>query len=281
MTFVAREIQTIIDEMVIDKEARTELVTLDNPSNAAIWLNLLSMFAAECFIVESEFEDLETDLNLRALEIPVGTLSWYAAETKFFQYGDSLVVIDGVPQYSVVDETKRIVEVSSATLQSGFVLIKAAKLDVDDIPEPLSSIEKTALEQYWIEKRFAGESITIISQEGDVLKIIATIEVDGLKIATTGESQTEPGVYPVEDAILNYLKNLNFNGRFYRAQLENAIQAVDGVSNIVINTLQAKVTGGVDYVNILTASGQSYLAVAGYLIEDPDNLLRDTLIYTL
>ena len=285
----ARDIQTIIDEMITDIESRTDLYDatgmdpekLTNPSNASIWYNLLGLFAAEAHILESEMETLENELESRKLEIPVGTPKWHADESKNFQYGDTLIVINGVPQYSTEDPLAKIVEVASATEQSGVVLIKAAKLDIDGNPEPLDALELSGFNQYWTKKRFAGTSISIISQPGDEMKIYGRIYVDGQKISDSGESQTDPGVYPVEDAIKDYFKNLDFNGKFRVLNLIDAIQEVDGVYNVVLTSCMVKAYTGSTYLNVMSASDQSYITVSGYLIEDSIDLLRDTLEYII
>jgi len=285
--FTARDIQEILDDMITDIESRTDLydatgadpTKLTNPSNASKWYNLLGLFATSAHIVENEFEDLETDLEARKLEIPVGTLRWHAAETLVYQHGDSLVIIDGVPQYAVEDTSKQVVEVASATQQSGVVLIKAAKLDGSGNPIALSTLEKDGLTDYWVQKRFAGTGIQVISQDGDEMVVTADIYVDGQKISTTGESQTASGTYPVEDAIKDYWKELDFNGKFRVLNLVDAIQAVDGVKNVVVNGCLVKPYGAASYINVMAATGRVHTAVAGYIIEDGTTGLSSSLTY--
>ena len=281
MAFEPRTIQEVIDEMVLDKESRSELDVLTNPSNASIWYNMLGLFAAEVVILEELMAEVETDLEARKQELPTGTLKWYAAETLVFQFGDSLEIINGIPQYSVIDTDKQIIEVSSATEQSGFVVIKAAKFDVSDDPEPLDTPELDALTQYWIEKRFAGTAIQIISQDGDLMQVDARIEVDGQKIDSIGESTTDPGVFPVEEAIKDYWKALPFDGKYTIMNMVDAIQAADGVLNVVVNEVLAKAFDAISYTDVTALSDQSYTAIAGYIVEDPADILRDTLIYVL
>ena len=281
MAFEPRTIQEVIDEMVLDKESRSELDVLTNPSNASIWYNMLGLFAAEVVILEELMAGVEVDLEARKQELPTGTLKWYAAETLVFQFGDSLEIINGIPQYAIIDTAKQVVKVSSATEQSGFVVIKAAKLDVSDDPEPLDTPELSALTQYWIEKRFAGTAIQIISQDGDLMQVTARIEVDGQKIDSTGESTTDPGVFPVEEAIKDYWKSLPFDGKYTIMNMVDAIQAADGVINVVVNGVLAKAFDAGSYTDVTALPDQSYTAIAGYIVEDPADILRNTLTYVL
>jgi len=280
MAFTPRTIQDVIDEMVLDKQSKAELNDLTNPSNASIWYNILGLFATEVVILENLFAELEADLEVRKTEIPTGTLKWYAAETLLYQFGDILEIINGIPSYSVIDELKQIIKVSSATEQSGFVLIKAAKLDVSDNPEKLDPSELSGLTQYWIEKRFAGTAVQVISQDGDQMQVTALIEVDGQIIAADGQSVANPGVYPVEEAIKTYWRNLDFNGKYTIMGMVDAIQAATGVQNVVVNLVEAKAFDAVSYVDVTALTDQSYTAAAGYIVEDA-NILRNTLTYSV
>ena len=285
--FTARTAEEIRDAMVavimadarIYDIAETDPTKLSNPSNASIWYNLLNTFAVEINILETLMEDLIVDLDNRALEIPVGTSKWYAAETLEYQYGDSLILVDGVPQYPIDDPTKKVAEVSASVVENGINIIKAAKLDGNGNPIPLDTPEYDGLVTYWIQKRMAGTGITVISQAGDDMIVYATIEVDGQKISTTGQSQSNLLIYPVEVAIKNYYKQLDFNGRFLVMKLVDAIQAVDGVENVKITQVLAKQYTETEYVNVLSTDSNDYTAVSGYIVEDATGLLTDTLTY--
>jgi len=285
-TFEAREAQEILNDMVTALQSNADLYDVDsdddtklnNPSNASIWYNLLGLFSVAANIVESEFEDLQDDIDARALEIPVGTERWHAAETLNYQYGDALVLDNGNPIYPIIDTTKRVVNLVGATEQEGIVLIKAAKLTAG-VPEALSALEKSGLEEYWINKRFAGTSLTVISQAGDELTVTARIEVDGQLIASTGESLLTAGVFPIEDAIKNYIATLDFNGRFKVMSLIDAIQSVSGVQNVVINECTALSFGSASAVIITNAVDKAYIAVAGYMKESTSTPFNTTLTY--
>jgi hypothetical protein len=58
----------------------------------------------------------------------------------------------------------------------------------------------------------------------------------------------------------------------------DSIQAVEGVSNVVINTCQAKY-GSLAYSNILLSTEQSYQSNAGYLTIDPAYPLATSITY--
>lgn len=276
---MARSIQEILDGMRADKASRSELDSLTNASNAAVWDELYESFSVEVHTIESLFDTLDEDIEERANQIPTGTTIWYAAESLEFQYGDSLELIDGIPNYTVEDDTKKIVKYASATESGGFVLIKAAIDDGSGNPVKLGTAEINSFTEYWTLKRFAGTSILIISQDGDEIVTTARIEVNPQIIKLTGESVADTGVFPVEDAIKDYYKNLDFNGRFQIMKLEDAMQSVSGVTNVVINKVEAKAFGQVNYTDITATPNQDYISVAGYSIEDGTTPLNTTLTY--
>jgi len=276
----ARTPQEILNSLLNRKATQTELNVLNNPSNVSIWYNLLGIFSVEGFIMESLMEQQLKDINSRAKEIPVGTILWYAVETLNYQHGDSLIVENGIPTYAVIDETKQVVKQSACVLQSGTVIVKAGKIDNatgDTIP--LSALELQGLQEYWLNKRFAGVPLLVVSEFPDIMKVSIDIKVDTQKIALTGESQTDTGVFPVIDAIKDYYKNIDFGGKFLEVELVDAIQSVAGVQNVIVKEIFAKQNVATNFVDVLQDSEHSYLSFAGYLKEDSANPLSSTLNY--
>jgi hypothetical protein len=281
LNYTPRTIQEILDDLIADKESRPELDPLQNPSNVAIWYNVLANVATEIAILENNGVSLYDQIEERALEIPVGTLIWYETETLNFQLGDSLEIINGIPQYSIIDESKQIIKAAAAVEQSGVIVIKCAKENISGDLEPLTAGELSGVSQYWTEKRFAGAPLSIFSVNPDIIKNYLRIEIDGQVLSNTGESLSTPGVYPVEEALKSYYKTLDFGGRFSVMKMIDAAQGVAGVSNVAPVEVAAKADGGSTFIQILNDADQIYISVAGYMEEDPANLLRDTLTYII
>ena len=247
---MARTTQEVLDDLITDKGTRAELAVLTNPSNASVWYSVLGVVAAEVSTMEGLADELLIDVNSRADEIPVGTPLWYTYQTLQYQHGDTLTVIEGIPEYALIDDLKKVVEVASTEEQSGALIIKAAKLDVSDNPVKLSAPELAGLQQYWINRRFAGSAIYIISDDGDDMQAYLRIEVVGSKIAIDGQSQSAPGTYPVEVAIKEFYRLLQFNGRFTVTDLIDAVQAVDGVgSSVIAIAIEAKKSTASVYID--------------------------------
>jgi len=275
----ARTINEILTEVLAEKATMPELAILTNPSNASIWYNLLAMFSVEVNIMENLADQLIEDVESRVFEIPSGTILWYAVETLNYQFGDSLSIIDGLPQYAVIDDTKRVVKQSACTEQSGALIVKAGKTDGSGNTIPLIASELSGLQQYWLEKRFAGVNLSVISINADLIKSYVDIQIEGQLLSLTGESLTDAGVYPVIDAVKEYYKDIDFGGEFRVMDLVDVIQNVKGTKNVVAKSILAKPYTGGTWAEIMDDNEQNYISLAGYLSEDPTDTLSTTLNY--
>lgn len=278
---MARTIAEIQNEMIAAKEAESSLSGLTSTSQTAIWNLIFYICAVSIKFLEDLFDVLESDVETRRLEIPVGVLRWYASESLVYQLGDELVFADGRLDYAIIDSDKYVVDLAAADVVNGIVVIKAAKL-VGGVAEPLSAGELSGFTQYWTEKRFAGTSISIVSQDPDLLQAYYTITVDSQLIALDGSQVGAPTVFPIEDAITEFLQSFqsdNFAGIMQVMNLTDAIQSVSGVQNVVATDIQARADGG-SFADILAVPSQSYTAVAGYMAIDPSFPLSTTLTYT-
>lgn len=291
---MARTIAEIQADMVTAKEAESGLDGLTSTSSVSIWNLIFYECAAAIKFIEDLFVVQTEDVEERRLEIPVGVLKWYAAESLLYQYGDSLeftntfvdddgdtqTLIGNILTYNPVDSDNRVVDLAAADMVNGILVIKAAKL-TGSVAGPLSAPELAGFTTYWTEKRFAGTSISIISNDPDLLKCEYTIEYNPQLIDSTGESLANPGTYPVEDAIDEFLQTFqsdNFAGEMQVIKLTDAIQAATGVLNAVPTNIEGKPDGGT-YVDILAVTLQTYTANAGYMAIDPAFPLSGTLTY--
>jgi hypothetical protein len=279
---MARTIDEIYQDMITAKEADSNLDGLTSTSSVAVWRLIFYICAVAIKVIEDLFDVLKSDVEARREEIPVGTLQWYASESLVYQFGDDLVFADGKLDYPVIDETKFIVDLAASDLENSVVIIKVAKLDTG-VAVPLSAAELAGFSQYWVEKRFAGESLSIISQNADLLKAGYRVTYDPQILAADGSSVTNPASFPVEDSINDFLQAFqsdNFAGAMRVMSLTDAIQATDGVVNVIATAIEAKFDGGT-YTDVLATDNQTYVARAGYMKIDPAFPLSGSLNYVL
>ena len=310
---MSRKISEIYNQMIVEKEtfsnlsnlsptgqidpSQSLLTDLNSTSKVAVWRLIFYVVAVAIWIHESLFDVFEAQVNATSASMIAGTNEWCVNIVKAFQYGDSLSwgkklisflnvsnSIDPNNQnawgYITLDTEKQIVSQCAIISASGILNIKVAK---DNGTGGL-----TVLSAYLTKMLFAGVRFNIINNTADLLQLAYTIYYDPLLIynntidptdALNGSLISDPTKYPVNDAINNYIKTLNFNGIFYVDKLTDAIQNGIGVSNVIANTVKAK-HGAVPYADILAVASQSYQANAGYLAIDPAYPLLTGITYT-
>lgn len=287
---MARSVLEIYDEMMSEKQTMVGLNSLQpnidsgqqlmadltNAAKVAVWRLFYFVVAFQIRAVEVLFDDHKAWIEQRATEIVTGTLWWYRQQVLEWQYGDVLVFLNGKYQYNSIDESARIVKFATASDVAGSVLLKVAKDDGTGYPEELTTPELTALQQYMKKVKFAGTKISVVSRPADLMKIHYKVYYDPLVLSASGERLDSPGVFPVEDAIKDYCKNLPFDGVYSITECTDRIQSVEGVLNPVHQTTEVKYGA-----NPYTTFVDYHKPNAGYAIIDPAHPLSVTITYLI
>jgi hypothetical protein len=300
---MSRSISEIYNAMIAEKEsfavlnsytplvddAQTMLDELTTSSKVGIWRLILWVCAVAIWIHEGLWYSFEIETNEKADTLIPGTVGWWVNTMKKFQYGDALVWNDVTEkwEYETIDSTKQIIIQAAVVESNSLLVIKIAKSDGSTGLEKLTSPELAAASNYVDIMKFAGTLTTMISDDPDYFYLLCTVYVDTSIIYNDESNPSDPlngslivdsTVFPIRDAITNYISTLDFNGKLFIVELVDAIQSVSGVSNVIINTAQAKY-GSLVYSNILTTTEQSYQSNAGYLTIDPAYPLTTSITY--
>ena len=217
----------------------------DTFSRFSIESIILYIVAASIWTLEKLFDTHTAEVTDYIATMKPHSLRWYVEKAKAFMYGVPL--IDGSDQYDTTNLTdeqiaeKKIVTFAACTEANATLYLKVAKAG----PAPLTADEKAAFVAYLHEIKDAGVRIDVISENGDYLKLQMIIYYDPLLINANGESKGT-GNKVVEDAIKNYIENIPFNGEFRKNELEDAIQAVDGVVMVEFERAEHSETGDDD-----------------------------------
>lgn len=217
----------------------------DTFSRFSIESIILYIVAASIWTLEKLFDTHTAEVTDYIATMKPHSLRWYVEKAKAFMYGVPL--IDGSDQYDTTNLTneqiaeKKIVTFAACTEANATLYLKVAKAG----PAPLTTDEKAAFVAYLHEIKDAGVRIDVISENGDYLKLQMVIYYDPLLINAKGESKGT-GNKVVEDAIKNYIENIPFNGEFRKNELEDAIQAVDGVVMVEFERAEHSETGDDD-----------------------------------
>lgn len=264
---VAELHEEIIEEVLNEPQ----LSQLTSTSKSAIWRLWAFVTSVQIWFHEMFWLKYRLHLEEAARFAQPHTASWYWRRTLEYQHGDTVSVVNGVVGYDPVDESARIITAAAVKEAGGQLIIKVAKKTVIGSLAPLSGGEVTGFEAYLDEFKDAGVLTNVVSQNADVLKMIATIYYNP---AQSVLSFFQPAL---EAAINGYVQNLPFDGTFRRLHLVDAMQAVPGFVDVEFTTLQASVayTTPSFFGNI----GLSYDTVAGYMSIDTLFPLSTNLTY--
>lgn len=204
---------------------------------------LFEFIALAIFILEQLFDQHKKEVDVALANQKSGTLPWYRTMALRFQYG-----FDLVPDHDFFDnsnatlaeiEASKIIKYSAVneSQQTSRVIIKIAG-ESGNVLAPLNNEQKESFEEYIKEIRFAGVAFTVINYLPDRLYLNIQIQRDSLVLNQYGMSILN-GNYPVNEAIMEFMKNLPFNGEFRLSNLIDKLKIVEGVKDATILSAQS------------------------------------------
>jgi len=221
------------DETIREKYGLTEDDTFaDCFSSVSLENILFFVVAACCHVVETIFDQHRKDVEEKIAQAVVASVPWYYRMALAFQYGDPLVLDETTQQYvyAETDESRQVVKYAAVRDKGTSVQILVSG-DEDGSPVPLSNDVLTVFKQYMNRVKVAGVILNISSTASDSIAIAATITIDPLVLGTDGTLLSD-GSKPVEEAITSHLKSITYGGTFNKTRLTDAIQAVEGVTDV-------------------------------------------------
>jgi hypothetical protein len=251
---------------------------LTSPSQVAAWLNFLNLFATELYSLEQVMGIFETDVESFMTGQAVGTNSWLQDQISKFQWDATtpqiIQLIDFAPAYPIVNPALRLITqravVNNPT--GGYTVKIASNL------APISTPQLNAFTSFLNQINF-GVPYLVINAAADFLMLGADIYYDGQYSAVI--------IANVTAAINAYIQDFdtnNFNGDIFLTKLEDIIQAVPGVTDVVLKQVEARpaavaAINATKLVNLSQVFLREYSTYAGYIIIDTDSgrTLADTL----
>ena len=286
---MARTTDEIYDALIVEKELQSDLAPLlPNPETAsdllseltsgskvAIWRLWLRIVAWGIHQHEVIFDAHKAEITAFADTLIGGTKRWLQEQCFLFQIGDVLTynTVTSRFGYSTINTANQIVKRASVLEAGGQLRIKVAK-ETSGVPEKLDISELSAFQVYISQIKFAGTNVIVTSNDADELQITYTIYYDPLLMDSNGALISDGGVFPVEDAIEDFISNLPFDGVLNLTELTDAVQNAVGVKDPVLVSALARYG-----VNPFAAITREYVADAGYMKIDPSNPLNTTITY--
>lgn len=218
------------------------------------------------WLLEQNLINLYNQLDLLSQRTGYGSSSWLCEQALLFQINSILQInpITYALSYPTTDTTLQVVGYASAQETDTGILMKIRGKNVNVIPTEQFN-EFTA---YINKIKILGQRISIINDYPDLLKIYGTVIYNAQVNLSTIQTN-------INNAITNYLSNLNFNSIFYTSNLIQVILNVEGVYDFQYSSIQGTPTTPFNYVNIVG----SYTTLAGYMTIDPAFPLSGTITY--
>lgn len=257
-------------------DTQTFLDDLDSTSKVARWRLIFWVVATCVYSFEVAVDLAIMIMESLAKKSRFGTIPWYVNEALLFQYGDTLVYVNNEYQYPTINIANQIVKRAAVEENGNTINVKVATL-VGGVITPLSLGQKAAVEAYFDKKKPAGSDVVIISDPSDELRLFVKAYFDPQLLDNTGQLISNPGIYPLHDAINNFISNLNvsnFNGRLELCDLVDAMQKAIGITSAYVTSASARY-GANPYVPFT----ERYQSNAGHLVIDNAFPLTSTVTY--
>lgn len=284
---MARSTQEIYNEIIAEKntkvelneltpvitDAQTYLEDLGTNSRVQDWRVWTWLFSWAASKLERFWDQAKDEIAAVAASAHYGALPWYRPMAFYFQLGHDIEWIDNKFQYAEIDAEARIIKKATAvelTLTSE-VVVKVAK----EAGVPLSETERTAVQAYFEEMSPPGINVTVVSQDPDDVRVDIDVYYDALVLAADGSLLSDAAVFPVEDALLSYLANIDFDGgKLVKTFMQDSLQDVEGVVNPIVRAVSTRV-GAAPFVAI----GDEKLPESGHFTIDAGTPLSDQINY--
>jgi len=240
MTDSFRENEVIIEKYGLDANKsfaqQFSKVSLEN-----LWFDII---AFSIWLLEGIFDQHKKEVDQALAELKPGTSKWYRRKALDFQYGVELIADSdrfnnqGLNAEQIEDsKIIKYAAVVDAATESRLV-VKIATEKEQELT-PITAAEYEAFSAYFSEIKYAGVAITVVNYEPDILQLSMRIFRDPLVLTDRGMSILT-GKYPVQEAILEFMKELPFNGELILQDLANKIEQTEGVKIVQIDAAQSK-----------------------------------------
>ena len=284
---MARTKDEIFEDLITRKDAHPVLSNiLSSNSKASFYQSLFSLYADVTGDFELTFDDFTEQISVLIESKQVHTATWWRRISLGFQLGDILTIAEnGNLVYPIIDASRQIIKRAAIlTTDGGSIRLKVAKLSISEIPVPLISSENAAFASYINDIAPAGIVATIISVDGDEVKVGLSVAVDSQVInSTDGTLLSDSSIKPVEVAILDYYSTFQdneFGGTFFANKLLQNVLAATGVINATFSLLEQKASGESNFIDVLTTTGKKFITFSGYVRNADAFVLSDNITYT-
>lgn len=278
---MARTLSEIYAEAKSARNKHLELTEFKNDSKMSV-LDAFTWVTSACvWSFENLLDVFKIDLAKDLTNRINGTPAYFANMLIKYQKGDELEVSEDGTRfgYATIDPNKRIVTKAaySEGREDGFndnmMILKIAS----GVPGAYTQIEHSELikiRAYLNKLLFAGQHATVVSRLGDVLIPRVTVYHDG--------AVSEDEVYTnIENALKEFIANLDFNGVVYAQKVLDCIQKAGHVTDVFISSKATDLQGIFivqynDDNNIIEKSGSVEQRIERYVVPNSGYIKEST-----
>ena len=240
---MATSVKEIYDNIISYKNSREELDGLNSTSQVAIYTMWAYVTSVIVFTHEVLWDLFRVEIETAISQRINGTSGWYALKALEYQDGDVLQVLDGGTRLgyaSVIEDNQIITRAAyedTVVGSEGQLDLKLATGEPDSLA-PLTGSQRSSVEKYFNDIKFAGTNLNIVSIRADEVLINPNGDPTGTVAIYHDGARTNAKVQSdIEDAMDAFFINLDFNGIFYIEEFRDSLQVVDGVVDVEITAL--------------------------------------------
>lgn len=221
---------------------------------------LFFIVASAAYVLETLFDRFKTDVDAKISTAVLATIPWYHQVCLEYQHGDDMVFDETTQQfaYAEIYESRRVVKFAACRDIGGGVYVLVAGESPEGRPEALSNDVLTAFEAYLRKRKPAGVLLEVHSYDPDDIRLALKVQYDPMLLSSDGSLISDPSVKPVEDAVNGYLAGIVYGGVFNKTRLVDAVQAAEGVKDVVLTTAAARPAGTEAFTDIQGNNHQSF-----------------------
>ncbi|SNR16539.1 nucleotidyltransferase [Tenacibaculum jejuense] len=226
-------VQEIKNKMILAKDNEIDLAELNSKSKTSIWNLILYIVAVSFQDIKTYFDAHRKNVDTALKNEKYGTLAWYRKKALDFQNGFDLItdsdLFDNTDATEEEIEDSKIIKYAAVTEGDnlGTVVIKIATEENSKLKPITNEVEK-AVQAYFEEIKIAGTRISVTNSFPDKLFLNMEIQIDPLVLNSNGLHKRD-GNNPVEETIIQFLKELPFNGELVLQDLEIRLRKIDGI----------------------------------------------------
>ncbi len=284
---MARTIQQIkksmTDEFVADPTIRERYGLGQNDtfesafSLVSVESILFGIVATATFVLESIFDAFRREVDRKIASSIVATIPWYHKVCLEYQHGDKLVLNPTTYEYGYeqMDASKQLVKYAACRDRGGGVYVLVAGQGADGYPQALSDDVLSAFKEYMNKRKIVGVVMEVFSYDPDDISVSLKVQYDPVVMNDDGSLISDPSVYPVEEAINEYLANVVYGGTFNINKMIDAVQGAAGVVDLQVDNVLAKSSTEESFAEV---TGNNYTSMGGSFKATD---LRNTISYVL